>query len=181
MLPDPGWKPVLRTLPRTAIPIPGIAPRPSGLTFVVRLRVVYATFVLAIYFLLPFVIAFIVTDWETINWAIGGGLVIGGAAAPTAAHVITSRRPQGTQPLDVVVALRTDMFLRLALAEAVPLAGFAFTFVTNSAAHYVIGAVVAIPAFLLAAPTVGCVQAYGERAEDPMGFAEVMFGSPTAE
>lgn len=179
---DPGWKPILRhpgnlLLPQLAFARMGR----QGASPILVARLLFCVFILAVYVYMPFVLAFLFDDWTgiaTTHAAALGALSVGTFLA---ARWVTRRPALSDNPITARREWRTRLFLAIALAEVTPLVGFVLAFLNDSAAAYALGAILAIPAFVMAAPTVSSVARFANQTADPAAFLGAMTvpGRPT--
>jgi len=152
---DPGWRPALRSL----VPFFGLLGGPhfwsgrraQGLVIV---RQLLLAFVMAIV-LFAFVLSQLDLSPTNSTWPVGTAMVVVGVVALAG----LAARPVVDRPLDcstgpaLARSWRTRLMVRLALAEAPALVGFAAAFLTGSPSPFYLGGVAALLAFARAAPT----------------------------
>lgn len=153
---DPGWRPVLRRIPWILVPQVAIARsrREHGATGgLVLLRMIWCSFVFSTVGM--GVVVIFATDhalstgaaWFVVL-AAHAGLIYG-----VGLRLVASPPIVGPTSADAAVQWRIRMFLRIAFASTLPLVGFVGTFVTGPWWIYYVGAGLAAPGFVRAAPS----------------------------
>lgn len=118
------------------------------------MRLLFAVFILMVYVYVPLVLVFLFDDWTTIAPAPAAALGVLGVGTFLAARWATRRPAKAENVAAALVEYRTRMFVAIAFAESTALTGFALAFFGDSGAAYALGAILAIPAFVMAAPMV---------------------------
>jgi len=169
MYQDPGWQRVLSMVPRVLIP-GGIRRAASSdvathpFTPIEVLRLVYLGF-LSAFLLILIVLPFINPNASgSMTVATATVILIAAAAASYAAIMIFRDRGElVATPEEALDRFRTQMFVLIALAEAVAMIGFVLVFVTGSSTPYLVGLALAIPGLYMAAPNRASIERFQDR------------------
>lgn len=152
---DPGWRPVVKALPRMLIPVP---PRPrrgrggfDGLTDLRALCVVFAASLLLIWV----VVAFLAGD-DTRPGVSGeaGAILVATVGTVTVLAARYVRRPLDCRSdARLAETYRQRFFLRIAFANSAALVGFTTFFLTSNPAVYPLALVFSAVGYAHLAPT----------------------------
>jgi hypothetical protein len=170
---DPGWKPILLNPGNLLLPAFARMGR-QGASPILLARLLFSMFILTVYVYMPFVLAFLFDEWTDIDTTHAAGLGILSVGVFLVARWVTRRPARSDNPIAAWGEYRSRMFLAIALAEMIALGGFVLTFLNNSTAAYALAAILAIPAFVMAAPTVSSVARFAGQTTDPDAFLAAM-------
>lgn len=154
---DPGWRPALGGLAWGLVP--GLAirrARRSGGDALLVLRGLFLSFCAAV--VLVGVVVVILSAGEGLDGSADGTTVGIGVALAGLVLLVASawRRPlDGSSDAALAESYRRRFFLRMALAEAAALLGFAGFILSGNPAVYALGAAFTAIGFVLMAPTAG--------------------------
>ncbi|NNC93620.1 MAG: hypothetical protein HKN80_14140 [Acidimicrobiia bacterium] len=141
---DPGWGKALRLTRPLGSARRSSRRAPDGIT---AARVVFLSFPAAL-ILISVALLLIDPDFEVTTLP----AVIVAAATATGLAGITIVNGRTLDCEDAATAYRTSMFLKTALAEVPVLAGFVLFFLDGTYLTFLLGVVISIPSFWLAAP-----------------------------
>ena len=141
---DPGWGKAFRLTRPLGSARKSSSRAPDGIT---AARVVFLSFPAA---LIIISVALLFFDPDFATTALPAVIVVAASAAGLTGIVIVNGRTLDCD--DPATAYRTSMFFKIALAESPVLVGFVLFFVGGTYLTYLLGVVLAIPSFWLAAP-----------------------------
>ncbi|HEU5082172.1 MAG TPA: hypothetical protein VFU14_02440 [Acidimicrobiales bacterium] len=117
-----------------------------------QLRIMLASFVAVLAILGVVAVAVAPDSGDVPAAAVGGAVVLYGLASRLASRLI-ERPLDCASPESLRLTYQTRFFLRIAIAEAAALIGFAGVFVSGSWWPYLVGVLFALAGFVRAAPT----------------------------
>lgn len=179
---DPGWKPVVRMLPFALMPqLARARSRRGGAPLIVLLRLVFVSLLFPL-LVIPIILLFLdaTGSFEAGEIAI---LAIVGSVGFVSSRWFHGRPVEAEDAASAVSEFQLRTMMGIALTEVVVLLGFVLFFWGDSSiVTYMVGAIVALPAFHLIAPTRASVDRFVSLTESGIDIRPALFeAQPTAE